>query len=48
LRVNKANHRAVRAYHRAGFTITESLCQDIGGGFRMDDYVMRREIPPAA
>lgn len=48
LRVNKANHRAVRAYQRAGFTVAESLCQDIGGSFKMDDYVMRREIRPAA
>jgi ribosomal protein S18 acetylase RimI-like enzyme len=42
LRVNKANTRALRAYERAGFVITGSQCQDIGGGYAMDDYVMRR------
>lgn len=40
LRVNKANATALAAYLRAGFTIAESLCQDIGNGFVMDDYLM--------
>lgn len=40
LRVNKANAAALAAYRRAGFTVTESLCQDIGNGFLMDDYLM--------
>jgi len=44
LRVNKANAQALRAYARAGFVTVESLCQDIGGGFVMDDFVLRREI----
>lgn len=40
LRVNKANANALAAYRRAGFSIAESLCQDIGNGFVMDDYLM--------
>lgn len=40
LRVNKANATALAAYRRAGFVIAESLQQDIGNGFVMDDYLM--------
>lgn len=40
LRVNKANANALAAYRRAGFTVAESLRQDIGNGFVMDDYLM--------
>lgn len=40
LRVNCQNHRAIRAYLRAGFTFGHDLCSDIGGGFVMDDHVM--------
>jgi RimJ/RimL family protein N-acetyltransferase len=49
LRVNKANARALRAYERCGFSVAEALRQDIGSGFFMDDFVMRRPVsPPAA
>ncbi len=44
LRVNRHNLRAQRAYLRAGFHIERELCQDIGGGFVMDDFVMVREL----
>lgn len=44
LRVNRGNTRAVRAYERAGFRITATVCQDIGAGYVMDDYVMRRPV----
>jgi ribosomal protein S18 acetylase RimI-like enzyme len=47
LRVNRGNHLAIRAYQRAGFEITEELCNDIGGGFVMDDYVMVRMLDGA-
>jgi len=48
LRVNKNNTRALRAYERAGFTITDALVADIGGGYVMDDYVLRRSVPQVA
>ncbi len=41
LNVNKHNTPAIRAYDRNGFRIVEKVCTDIGGGFVMDDYVMR-------
>jgi GNAT superfamily N-acetyltransferase len=44
LRVNRNNHRAIRAYLRAGFTFAHDLCSDIGGGFVMDDHVMVRSL----
>ena len=44
LRVNKHNIQAIRSYLRAGFTITEEVCTDIGSGYFMDDYVMQRAL----
>ncbi|MFP4245485.1 MAG: GNAT family N-acetyltransferase [Ectothiorhodospira sp.] len=44
LRVNRGNTRAIRAYERCGFTVLETRCTDIGGGFVMDDYVMQRGL----
>ena len=40
LTVNKNNKRAIRAYEKNGFTITDSVITDIGNGFVMDDYIM--------
>ena len=40
LYVNKQNQKAIRAYERAGFTIAESVINEFGGGFVMDDYRM--------
>jgi ribosomal protein S18 acetylase RimI-like enzyme len=45
LTVNKQNTRALRAYHAAGFQIAEAVVTDIGGGFVMDDFVMRCDLP---
>jgi ribosomal protein S18 acetylase RimI-like enzyme len=45
LRVNKGNARALAAYARAGFRIERSLVADIGGGFVMDDHVLRLDLP---
>ena len=42
LNVNKQNQRAIRAYERAGFKAVASIVKDIGGGFVMDDFVMRK------
>jgi diamine N-acetyltransferase len=40
LYVNKNNTKAVRAYQRFGFIIAESVVNEFGGGFVMDDYRM--------
>jgi len=44
LNVNKHNTKAIRAYERAGWRITEQVVNDIGDGFFMDDYVMSKQI----
>ena len=44
LRVNKANARAQRAYQRAGFQKKETVVEEIGGGFVMDDFVFRKDV----
>ena len=44
LRANKGNARALAAYARAGFRIERSLVADIGGGFVMDDHVLRLDL----
>lgn len=44
LSVNKRNARAITAYRKHGFRVVESVCTDIGGGFVMDDYLMRRPV----
>ncbi|MFP4251255.1 MAG: GNAT family N-acetyltransferase [Guyparkeria sp.] len=46
LRVNRYNRPAIRAYERAGFRVTGTDCQPIGGGFVMDDYLMSRTAIP--
>jgi GNAT superfamily N-acetyltransferase len=44
LTVNKRNTKAIAAYQRNGFSITDSVVMDIGGGFVMDDYVMTKNL----
>lgn len=44
LAVNKANHRAIAAYRKNGFTVRGSVVVDIGGGFVMDDHVMQKKM----
>ena len=44
LNVNKRNTQAIKAYERNGFRITQSVCNDIGRGYVMDDYVMSRPL----
>ena len=39
LAVNKQNVRAIAAYERKGFSVRESVCVNIGGGFVMDDFI---------
>jgi ribosomal protein S18 acetylase RimI-like enzyme len=38
--VNKKNQKAIRAYERAGFVVAESVTNEIGAGFVMDDHRM--------
>ena len=40
LYVNKKNQKAIRAYERAGFVVAESVTNEIGAGFVMDDHRM--------
>ncbi len=44
LTTNRHNRSAIEAYRRWGFVHTESLVQDIGGGFVMDDYKFRKPV----
>lgn len=44
LQVNKRNEKAIAAYTRNGFVIQESIRDDIGRGFVMDDFVMARPL----
>ncbi|HEY4789531.1 MAG TPA: GNAT family N-acetyltransferase [Bacteroidales bacterium] len=41
LTVNKENSKAIKAYEKAGFVRSDSVVNDIGGGFVMDDYIYR-------
>ena len=43
LTVNKHNDLGIRAYYGKGFVTIESVKNDIGNGFAMDDYVMEKE-----
>jgi len=46
LAVNKHNVKAVAAYQRNGFRVTESVITDFGSGFVMDDYLMAKDLEP--
>jgi len=46
LRVNKRNARAIEVYQRNGYTVCDSICTPIGGGFFMDDFVMSKLLRP--
>jgi ribosomal protein S18 acetylase RimI-like enzyme len=48
LRVNKRNAAALAAYGRFGFERIGELTEDIGGGYVMDDYVLRLVTSPPA
>jgi len=43
LNVNKRNAKAIRAYERAGWRISEEVVNDIGNGYVMDDFVMTKK-----
>lgn len=44
LRANKKNLNAISFYERMGFSKVESICEDIGSGFVMDDYKMEKML----
>jgi len=44
LSVNKRNAKAIAAYKRNGFAIAESIVNNIGGGFVMDDFIMAKNL----
>ena len=44
LNVNKHNERAIAVYRKNGFETVESVKNDIGGGFYMDDFVMEKRL----
>ena len=44
LTVNKYNSNAIGAYEKMGFVNVESIVQDIGSGYVMDDYVLERKL----
>ena len=48
LQVNKRNEGARRMYERAGYAVESAAVFEIGGGFVMDDFLLRRELPAAA
>lgn len=44
LNVNKYNAKAIKSYQRNGYVVAEEVINDIGNGFVMDDYVMKKEL----
>ena len=42
LTVNRKNLNSIKSYKKSGFIIAESIVQDIGSGFFMDDYLMKK------
>ena len=46
LHVAKTNLDSARFYQRLGFSIERALVDDIGSGFVMDDYVMKKAVRP--
>jgi len=44
LTVNRNNRRAIAFYEKEGFVITSQKKKDIGGGFVMDDHIMKFDL----
>jgi ribosomal protein S18 acetylase RimI-like enzyme len=44
LAVNKRNDKAIGSYKKYGFAVRESIVDDIGRGFVMDDFVMEKKL----
>ncbi len=43
--VNRNNKNSIAVYEKNGFVISGSIINDLGNGFFMDDYEMRKSIP---
>jgi GNAT superfamily N-acetyltransferase len=48
LAVNKRNEKAIAAYRKNGFVVAGASYVDIGGGFFMDDFIMRKSVGQGA
>ena len=46
LSVNKHNRSAVNTYRRNGYRIEQSVLENIGSGFFVDDYIMVKKLLP--
>ncbi|HJO91883.1 MAG TPA: GNAT family N-acetyltransferase [Victivallales bacterium] len=44
LNVNKNNSKSIAAYKKLNFKIIDSVINDIGNSFVMDDYIMEKKI----
>jgi GNAT superfamily N-acetyltransferase len=44
LNVNRHNPKAISAYQRAGWQVTDEVTVDIGSGYVMDDFVMVKQL----
>lgn len=44
LAVNKRNEKAIGSYKKYGFVVRESVVDDIGRGFVMDDFIMEKKL----
>ncbi len=45
LTVNKRNTVSIAVYEAMGFSVVDAVVTDIGGGFVMDDYILRMPVP---
>jgi len=44
LTVNKYNSSSIQVYEKMGFSTIDTIVQDIGNGYVMDDYVMAKSV----
>lgn len=44
LAVNKRNEKAINSYKKYGFVVRETIVDDIGRGYVMNDYVMEKKL----
>lgn len=44
LAVNKRNEKAINSYKKYGFTVRETIVDDIGQGYVMSDFVMEKKL----